>query len=97
MVTTLYIIKEADAYRFGFDPVVRFFEPESASRAWIRRLTVELPAGFYVTSNVYDEPMIFCDGEHYEIGTNKAEEPVIIDHKSNGCYIPLSVLCEGWD
>lgn len=43
MTITLYIIKGQDAYRFGFDPVVRLWEPESVSRAWIRRVIVELP------------------------------------------------------
>lgn len=97
MTATIYIVKEEDAYRMGWEPKVLLWEPESVSRTWIRRETVELPNGFYVANNAYDEPLIFCDGEHYEISTNKAEEPVIIDHKSNGDYIPLTVLSEGWD
>lgn len=97
MVTTLYIIKGQDAYRFGFDPVVRLWESESVSRTWIRRVNVDLPDGFEVAKNYYGDPMICCGGEGYELATNANEDPVIIDHTENGKYIPLTVLSDGWD
>lgn len=97
MTATLYIIKDADGYRFGGSPVVRLWEPESISRTWIRKVVVELPEGFYVSKNIYDEPMIFCGDEQYELAANKKEEPVIIDHTNNGAYIPLTIVKEGWD
>lgn len=97
MAVTLYIIKGEDSYRFGYLPVVRLWEPEYLSRTWIHPVTVELPDGFHVAENQYNEPMIFRDGEAYELGTNKAEEPVIIDHKDNGAFIHLPILTEGWD
>lgn len=97
MTAIIYIIKEREAYRLGLEPVVRLWEPESVSRAWIRRLTVSLPDSFYVAKNIYDEPLIYRDNEHYELGTNKDGKPVIIDHKNPGAYIPVTVLSEGWD
>lgn len=97
MTTTIYIIKESDAYRFGLDPVVRLCEPESVSRTWIRRVTVQLPDGFSVEESKCGGPMIYQGNDYYELGINRDEDPVIIDHKENGAYIPLTVLYEGWD
>lgn len=96
MTATLYIIKDADGYRLGADPVIRLWEPESVSRTWIRRVTVELPNGYKVAENYYGEPNIYLDGEHYELGTDKNDSPVIIDHKNNGSFIRLPILEEGW-
>lgn len=97
MSTTLYIIKEQDAYRFGWPPVVRLLEPEFMSRTWIRRVTVDLPDGFSEGVGQFDEPVIVRGDEAYELGTNKDEEPVIIDHTENGAFIPLPIFSEGWD
>lgn len=97
MKATLYVIKDEDAYRFGRDPVVRLWEPKDLSRAWIRRVTVELPEGFKVAKSTYEEYGIYSGKEHYELSTDKEENPVIIDHIHNGAYIRLPVLGEGWD
>lgn len=97
MIATLYIIKDADGYRLGGDPVVRLWEPESISRAWMRRVTVDLPEGFRVADNVYEEPCLYRGNQQYELATDKADNPVIIDHLNNGAYIHLTVLAEGWD
>lgn len=97
MDATLYIVKEMDAYRLGFDPVVRLWEPDGVSRQWICRVKVELPDGFEIGENYCGEPGLYCGEEHYELGTNKAGDPVIYDHKNNGAYIPIVVLSEGWD
>lgn len=97
MKATLYVIKDADAYRFGRDPVVRLWEPESLSREWIRRITVELPEGYEIAENKYGEKALYRNGEHYELSTDKDENPVIIDHKNNGRYIQLTALAEGWN
>ncbi len=97
MSVTIYIIKEQSAYQFGWDPVVSLTEPPFISRTWIRKLTVELPKGFSVEMNKYDEPMVFRGNEAYKLATNKQEDPVILDHNSYGSYIPLVVLHEGWD
>lgn len=97
MTATLYIIKGADAYRLGADPVVRLWEPESISRTWIRRVTVDMPEGFRVADNAYDEPCIYRGGQQYELATDKNENPVIIDHLNSGAYINMDVLDEGWD
>lgn len=96
MDATLYVIKDADAYRFGRDPVVRLWEPEGLSREWIRRVTVELPEGYEIAENQYGEQLLFKDGEHYELAADKSGSPVIIDHKDNGRYIRLPILSEGW-
>lgn len=97
MKETLYIIKDEDGYRLGAEPVVRLWEPEWISRTWIRKVTVDLPEGFQTGINHYGEPMIFRGEEHYEIGTDGKENPVIIDHKNNGAYIHLPILTEGWN
>lgn len=97
METTLYIIKDADGYRFGTDPVVRLWEPESISRTWIRKVTVALPDGFQVKNNYYEEPLIYCGDQQYELTTDKDNNPVIIDHTNKGAYIHMTVLAEGWN
>lgn len=97
MEATLYVIKDADAYRFGCNPVVRLWEPKSLSRQWIRRVKVELPEGYYIAENQYGEELLFKNGKHYELYTDKNENPVIIDHIHNGAYIRLPILSEGWD
>jgi len=97
MNATMYIIKDENAYRLGSPTEVRLWEPEFLSRTWIRRVTVSLPDGFCVAEGAYGESLIYRGNEHYELGTNKDEEPVIIDHHNNGTYIPLTVLSEGWD
>lgn len=96
MEITLYIIKDRDAYRFGFEPVIRLWEPEGLSRQWIRRVKVELPEGFEVAKNAYEEYGVYSGGECYKLSTDKGEDPVIIDHRHNGAYIRLPVLSEGW-
>lgn len=97
MTATLYIIKEADGYRFGADPVVRLWEPESISRAWIRKVTVELPDGYRVADNYYGEPFVYCGNRRYELSVDKHGNPVIIDHTNNYTYIHMDILAEGWD
>lgn len=97
MTVTLYIIKDGDGYKFGNLPIVRLWEPESISRTWIRRVTVNLPDGFRVADNVYEEPCLYRGNQQYELSTDKADNPVIIDHLNNGAYIHLTVLAEGWD
>lgn len=97
MTTTLYIVKAPEAYEFGWPPKVQLWEPESLSRTWIRRLSVELPSGFEVSENYYGEPLIFREGRAYDLGVNKAGNPVIIDHTNNSQYIPIKILSEGWD
>lgn len=97
MEATLYIIQDMDAIRFGRDPAVRLWEPEGLSREWIRRVTVELPEGFEIAKNTCEEYDIYSGKEHYELSTDKDENPVIIDHIHNGAYIRLPILSEGWD
>lgn len=97
MNATLYIIKDADGYRFRTDPVVRLCEPESISRTWMRKVTVALPDGFDVTENQYGEPLIYCGDQQYELAADKNDDPVIIDHLNNGTYIHMDILTEGWD
>lgn len=97
METTIYIIADADAYRFGHRPTVRLTEPESISRMWITRAVVELPQGFEVAESVSGTPLIYRGNEHYELITNAAGEPVIVDHHNRGAYIPLTIISEGWE
>lgn len=96
METTIYIVATENCYRMGLEPKVQLWEPESISRTWIRRLTVELPDGFEVCENYYGEPIISRNKEGYDLATNKDGNPVIIDHTANGKYIPLNVVSEGW-
>ena len=97
MTATLYIIKDDNAYKFGLAPAVRLWEPKFLSRTWIRRVTVELPNEFCVAESTSGEPMIFRGSEHYDLATDKNEDPVIIDHTERGAYIRLNILEEGWD
>lgn len=97
MTATLYIIKEADDYRFGRGSVVRLQEPEYVSRTWIRKVTVELPDGFEVAENQCGEKFVYRGDQQYEVSTDKNEDPVIIDHTNRGAYIRMDVLAEGWD
>lgn len=97
MTAALYIIKEQDAYRLGYDPVVRLWEPESISRTWIRKVVVELPEGYYVAETTFGDLCLYRGGEQYELATNAREDPIIVDHNNNGRFIPLSIVSEGWD
>lgn len=97
MTATLYIVKDADSYRFGRDSVVLLREPADISRTWIRRVTVSLPDGFEIAESQYGEKFVCCGDQQYEMSTDKNENPVIIDHLHNGAYIPMTVLTEGWD
>lgn len=97
MTATLYIIKDADGYGFGRDPVVRLQEPECMSRAWIRKATVALPDGFEVAESRYGEKFVYRGDQQYEVSTDKNGAPVIIDHTNSGAYIRMDVLAEGWD
>lgn len=95
MTATLYIIKDADSYKFGRDHVVRLQEPEFMSRTWIRKVTVTLPDGFEVAENQYGEKFVYRGGQQYEVSIDKDENPVIIDHTNRGTYIHMDVLEEG--
>ena len=97
MTATLYIIKDADGYRFGRGPVVRLQEPECVSRTWIRKVTVELPNEFEVAENQYGEKFVYLGDRQYEVSTDENGAPVIIDHTNSGAYIRMAVLAEGWD
>lgn len=97
MTATLYITKEADAYRFGLDPVVQLWEPENTSRTWIRRVVVDLPEGYYAAESTFWGPCLSCGDERYDLATNSKEEPIIVDHNNTGRFIPLSIVSEGWD
>lgn len=97
MTAALYIIKDRDAYRFGLDPIVQLWEPESISRIWIRRVVVELPEGFHVAESASCNLCLYCGDKDYGLATNKAGDPVVVDHNNNGSFIPLSIVSEGWD
>lgn len=99
MKATLYITRTDSMIEFGKPARVTLYEFPDVSRAWIRRVVVELPDGFSVGESNYGEPLIVRDGEQmgFELTATVNEEPVIVDHTDNGKYIPLPILSEGWD
>ena len=99
MKTTLYITRTDSMIEFGKPARVTLYEFPDVSRAWIRRVVVELPDGFSVGESNYGEPLIVRDGEQmgFELAATANEEPVIVDHTDSGKCIPLPILSEGWD
>lgn len=97
MKTTIYITRTGDMIKFGTPANVFLRELPTISRTWIRRAEVELPDGFSLGENQYDQPAICRDGETYELTVNADEPPCIIDHTDYGKYIPLTIISEGWD
>lgn len=97
-MTTLYITRTDDMIRFGKPAEVTLDEYPGISRTWIRRVMVELPAGFEVIEAKDGRKHIFRDSECYELTENVDGMPCIIDHtQCSGPYIPLQILSEGWD
>lgn len=96
MTATMYITRTGDMIEFGTPAQVTLYEHPTVSRAWIRRAEVELPDGFCLGENRYDQPAICRNGETYELTVNTQEVPCIIDHADHGKYIPLKILSEGW-
>mgnify|MGYP003372286200 CR=1 FL=1 len=97
MNVTLYITRTGDMIRFGTPAQVTLYDHPTVSRAWIRRVEVELPDGFFLDKNQAGLPAI-CRGEDaFELIANSDETPCIIDHINYGKYIPLTVVSEGWD
>lgn len=56
---TIYAIKTADCYRFGWPTEYRLTEPYSLSREWITKAEYELPDGYEVAESSSGEPMIY--------------------------------------
>lgn len=99
MKATLYITRTDSMIEFGKPARVTLYEFPDVSRAWIRRVVVELPDGFSVGESNYGEPLIVRDGEQmgFELAATVNDDPVIVDHTDCGKHIPLRVLSEGWD
>lgn len=100
--TTIYITKDQKCYQFGLPPIVTLKEPDWVSRTWIRKLIVEIPAGYEIAEAIDGSMQIYDKNEKpQEFGTDKNEMPFIYEYKV-GCFdkcdkIPLKVLKEGWD
>ena len=97
MTTTLYITHTGDMIHTGKPAAVTLDEYPEISRTWIRRVTVDLPAGFEVAEAGDGRKHIFRGSECYELTANADGVPCIIDHTSRSSYIPLRVLSDGWD
>ena len=63
---------------------------ERISDAHLTCFSVSLPDGFCVAEGAYGESLIYRGNEHYELGTNKDEEPVIIDRRFFAVRLPAS-------
>lgn len=98
MQTVMYITRTDDMIRFGKPAAVTLYEYPEVSRAWVRKVLVELPDGFTVATAQDGLPYIYRGDEHFELHVDKDENPVIIDHtKYGGPFIRLPILSEGWD
>lgn len=58
MTTTLYITRTGDMIRMGKPAEVTLEEYPEISRTWIRRVTVELPAGFEAAGSAFFAALI---------------------------------------
>ena len=56
---TIFAIKTADCYQFGWPASYRLEEPHSLSREWITKAEYELPDGYEVAENAVGEPTIY--------------------------------------
>ena len=98
MTTTLYITRTGDMIRTGKPAEVTLDEYPEISRTWIRRIIVELPAGFEAAEAGDGSKHIFRSSDCYELTVNADGVPCIIDHtQRGGPFIPLRVLSDGWD
>ena len=98
MTTTLYITRTGDMIRTGKPAEVTLEEYPGISRTWIRRITVDLPAGFEIAEAGDGRKHIFRGADCYELTANADGVPCIIDHtQRGGPFIPLPILSEGWD
>ena len=98
MTTTLYITRTGVMIQTGKPAEVTLEEYPEISRTWIRRVTVELPAGFEAAEAGDGGKRIFRGPDCYELTANVDDVPCIIDHtQRGGPFIPLRVLSEGWD
>ena len=97
MTTTLYITRTGDMIQTGKPAEVTLDEYPEISRTWMRRVVVDLPAGFDVAEAGDGRKHIFSGSDCYEMTANADGIPCIIDHmKQGGPYIPLAILSEGW-
>lgn len=98
MTTTLYITRTGGMIRTGQPATVTPDEYPEISRTWIRRVTVELPAGFEVAEAGDGRKRIYRGSDCYELTASADGVPCIIDHtQRGGPFIPLRVLSDGWD
>lgn len=98
MTTTLYITRTGDMIRTGQPATVTLDEYPVITRGWIRKVIVELPAGFKVAEAGDGRKHIFRGKNCYELITSADGVPSIIDHtKRGGPLIPLVALNEGWE
>ena len=98
MTTTLYITRTGDMIRPGKPAEVTLDEYPEISRTWIRRIIVELPAGFEAAEAGDGRNHIFRGSDCYALTANADGVPCILDHtQRGGPVIPLRVLSDGWD
>ena len=70
MTTTLYITRTGDMIRPGKPAEVTLDEYPEISRTWIRRIIVELPAGFEAAEAGDGRNHIFRGSDCYELTAN---------------------------
>ena len=83
MTTTLYITRTGDMIQTGKPAEVTLEEYPEISRTWIRRVTVELPAGFEAAEA----------GWYY----SQTKRAVLVKYKNPGTDATLTVSFEDFD
>lgn len=98
MKVTMYVTRTDDMIRFGCPARVTLDEFPEVSRTWVRRVTVDLPEGYYVGETNRCERAVFKSGEAvaFDLAADSHDNPVLIDHTDGGKFIRLPILAEGW-
>lgn len=95
MKTTLYITRTGDMIRFGRPSDVTLDEYPHISRAWTRRVSVDLPDEYKVARSMDGIRRIYRGRECCHLAADEQGNPEILDFERG--HISLAVLAEGWD